>query len=294
MNTRDLEYFVQLVEIKNFSQVATLFGVTQPTITMAVKRLEDQFSIQLLHRDQSHGQLTVTLAGQQLYQHARVIIAQLHLAQVELKRTRDQKIRLGLPPILGNYYFPKIAGALIRQGLMDQIETVESGSDDLFAQVQSGKLDIALLGSSGPNTDDDLSTTQIASAYFSIVVPKTHPLAQRQSVTFAELADASFVLMSSGFSHVRAFDWFAKATHVKPTVVYRTPDVTMLKNMIKQGVGIGFLTHIAVTPEDDLATVRIEHPGQPEFVISVVNRKNQVLAPTTAKLKQVLLSNTVD
>jgi Transcriptional regulator len=55
MNTRDLEYFVKLVEIKNFSQVAAHFSVTQPTITMALKRLEDQFTIQLIQRAKATG-----------------------------------------------------------------------------------------------------------------------------------------------------------------------------------------------------------------------------------------------
>lgn len=294
MNTRDLEYFVKLVEIKNFSQVAAHFSVTQPTITMALKRLEDQFTIQLIQRDQSHGRLTVTLAGEQLYARAQVVIAQLHLAREELGRIRDKKIRLGLPPILGNYYFPKIARALIGQGLMDQIETVESGSDALFQQVRDGQLDIALLGSSGPNTDSELQATQIARTAFAIVVPKDHVLATRETVRFAELEQFAFVMLSAGFSHVRAFDWFAQHNQMHPNVVYRTPDVTMLKNMIKQGVGIGFLTQLAVTPEDDLVTVKIEDPQQPRFVILVVTRKQQVLAPATQQLKDVLLGKNKD
>lgn len=289
MNTRDLEYFVKLVEVKNFSRVADHFKVAQPTITMALKRLETHFEVQLIHRDQSHGLLTVTTAGQQLYQRAQIIITQMKLAEVELSRTRNSKVRLGLPPILGNYYFPQIARSLIGQGLMNQIDTVEAGSDDLFEKIKHGDLEIALLGSSGSKKDDGLDITQIASTPFSVIVPKDHPLAQRRSVMFAELEQYPFVLLSSGFIHVQAFRWFTKASGTDPNVVYRTTDVAMLKSMIKQGVGIGFLTDIAITPEDGLAEIRLDDEQQPQFVISVVHRKNQVLLPAVQQLKQILI-----
>lgn len=54
MNFKDLEYFQRLVREKNFTKVANAFHVSQPTITYAVKRLEDELGTQLVYRDQSH------------------------------------------------------------------------------------------------------------------------------------------------------------------------------------------------------------------------------------------------
>lgn len=66
MNTKDLAYFDRLIKLKNFSQVALEFGVTQPTITTAIKRLETDFGSKLVLRDRVHNTLTVTASGQQL------------------------------------------------------------------------------------------------------------------------------------------------------------------------------------------------------------------------------------
>lgn len=291
MNTRDLEYFAKLVEIKNFSQVADEFSVTQPTITMSLKRLEDHFGIQLIHRDQSHGQLTVTTAGKQLNARAKVIIEQMQLAEAELARTRQSKIKIGLPPILGNNYLPQIASELIKHGLMNNVETVESGSDDLLEQIMSGKLDIALLGSVGPMNETNMDVTQIGSYPFTIVTPPEHRLAQRDHVAFNELGNDSFVLLSAGFVHVKAFEWFKKESQTEPEVIYRTPDVSILKKMITQHVGIGFLTNIAITDKDNLVATRITDVDQPLFTISVVTRKNQILTPEMKIVKEILLQN---
>lgn len=289
MNTRDLEYFNKLVELKNFSHVAKFFAVTQPTITFSLKRLEDYFSIQLINRDQSHGQLSVTEAGNQLFERSKIITGQLELARTELARVRQHKLKLGMPPIIGSYYFPKIASELVKQNLMDVVDTKEGGSDDLFYQMRSGDLDIALLGSTGPKIAEDMDITQIMSVPFTIVVDKQHPLAQLPEVAFADLKKYSFVSLAEGFVIVQAFDWFVKNAQMQPEVLYRTSDVAMLKKMIKERVGIGFLTEIAVTPEDDLVTIPLTDKNQPEFIISVFNRKNQVLENDLLKLKNVLV-----
>ena len=112
---------------------------------------------------------------------------------------------------------------------------------------------------------------------FSIVVAKDHPLANRQSVAFADLKDYPFVSLSEGFVIVKAFQWFIRNAQIQPDVLYQTSDVAMLKKMI-----------IAVTETDDLVTIPLTDKNQPEFIISVFNRKNQILEGDLLKLKEVL------
>lgn len=288
MNTRDLEYFVALCDEKNFSEVAKQFGVTQPTITMALKRLESQFAIQLIDRDQSHGSLTITPAGQQLYVRANVVGKQLALAQKELRALRHPKIRFGLPPIIGSFYFPKLAPRLVSSGLMPDLDTYEAGSANLLTDLRAGHLDIALLGATGPLVAPDLDVHTVTADPFVAVMPKTHLKASLPLISFAELADEPFVTFSEGYVHTKAMQWFTQAAGIQPSVVYRTPDVALLKSMIHAGVGIGLLATTAVTPADDLACVPLSESGQPRFSISVVTRRGQVLTPTMQDLMTLL------
>ncbi|KRL10022.1 LysR family transcriptional regulator [Schleiferilactobacillus perolens] len=288
MNTRDLAYFAQLVELRNFTQVAAHFGVTQPTITLALKRLEDEFDARLIHRDTSHTRLTVTTAGRQLYQHAQAITRELALAHTEIDHLREEKIRFGLPPIIGNYYFPKIAAKLVTVGLTEQLMTQGGGSGTLLTMVQNGSLDIALLGHSGPLSAPGLTVTQLAQAPFRIVVPAGHPLAQQKSLAFTALADQPFVVLDEGYVHARAFRWFTQTAGVRPNIVYRSNDVGVVKQMIKQGVGIGFLTQIAITAADGLVAIPIAQTDQPRFTISVVHRTEQVMTPLLTTFADLL------
>lgn len=289
MNTRDLEYFEALTKIKNFSQVAAQFGVTQPTITMALKRLETHFGIQLIDRDQSHARITVTPAGETLAAHVRVITAELTAAEAELARARSGKIRFGLPPIIGNFYFPTLAPALMQAGLIDQLQTVEAGSQNLLADLRAGHLDGALLGSTGPLNAPALTVQPLRRVPFTVVVSPEHPLAARKQLAFAALKSEPFVTLAEGFVHTKAFEWFTRTAGIQPSVVYRTQDVALLKHMVQANVGIALLAQIAVQPADHLVTIPLTDPGQPTFDIALVTSRTLRQTPATDQLLQLLL-----
>jgi len=150
MNTKDLDYFHQLILQKNFSKVANFFNVSQPTITTALKRLETDFNTKLMIRDRVHNELTPTASGEQLAEHAEIILRQLNIAHQEIHNLTQQQIVLGLPPIIENHYFPKIAAKLADNELLASIQTVEGGSIALREAVRNGRVDMALLGSVEP------------------------------------------------------------------------------------------------------------------------------------------------
>ncbi|MBF0758805.1 LysR family transcriptional regulator, partial [Ligilactobacillus murinus] len=150
MNIRDFEYFHQLVKEKNFSKVAQNFSVSQPTVTLAIKRLEEEFETTFFIRDRSHKELLVTPSGYQFDAHLKVILNELTIAQKEALRAKQEKLLFGLPPIIGNYFFPNIVSKLIATGLIEQLETKEAGSQALLKLLLAGSLDFCLLGSLEP------------------------------------------------------------------------------------------------------------------------------------------------
>ena len=115
MNIKELYYYHDLVRTKNFSQVAADFNISQPTVTMAIKRLEESFGTTFFMRDRSHHQLTVTSTGLQFDQHVQRIIEELEIAQKELARAKQERISFGLPPIIGSWYFPASPRRCCRQ-----------------------------------------------------------------------------------------------------------------------------------------------------------------------------------
>ena len=289
MNIKELYYYHDLVRTKNFSQVAADFNISQPTVTMAIKRLEESFGTTFFMRDRSHHQLTVTSTGLQFDQHVQRIIEELEIAQKELARAKQERISFGLPPIIGSWYFPRFTPALLQAGLLNQLEVVDHGSASLLQLLAKGELDLALLGSLQPFQQPSLRARVIDKAPIRIIVAKDHPLAAfKDGVSFAQAAQYPFITLDDEYVHAQAFRQAARLARVRPKIVFKTSDVQILKALVANHSGISFLTDLALDGNDGLAALPLTDGSQPEFVISLAARANRLLTPNAQRLWSIL------
>lgn len=289
MNIKELYYYHDLVRTKNFSQVAADFNISQPTVTMAIKRLEESFGTTFFMRDRSHHQLTVTNTGLQFDQHVQRIIEELEIAKKELTRAKQERISFGLPPIIGSWYFPRFTPALLQAGLLNQLEVVDHGSASLLQLLAKGELDLALLGSLQPFQQPSLRACVIDKAPIRIIVAKDHPLAAfKDGVSFAQAAQYPFITLDDEYVHAQAFRQAARLARVRPKIVFKTSDVQILKALVANNSGISFLTDLALDGNDGLAALPLTDGSQPEFIISLAARANRLLTPNAQRLWSIL------
>lgn len=289
MNIKELYYYHDLVRTKNFSQVAADFNISQPTVTMAIKRLEESFGTTFFMRDRSHHQLTVTSTGLQFDQHVQRIIEELEIAQKELARAKQERISFGLPPIIGSWYFPRFTPALLQAGLLNQLEVVDHGSASPLQLLAKGELDLALLGSLQPFQQPSLRARVIDKAPIRIIVAKDHPLAAfKDGVSFAQAAQYPFITLDDEYVHAQAFRQAARLARVRPKIVFKTSDVQILKALVANNSGISFLTDLALDDNDGLAALPLTDGSQPEFIISLAARANRLLTPNAQRLWSIL------
>ncbi|NLR09972.1 MULTISPECIES: LysR family transcriptional regulator [Lactobacillaceae] len=288
MNTKDLAYFDRLIKLKNFSQVAAEFGVTQPTITTAIKRLEADFGAKLVLRDRVHNDLTVTASGQQLTIHAAAILRKLDLAHQEITHLTQQRTVLGLPPIIENHYFPRVAAHLQERGMLENIETLEGGSVQLRNALRDGQVDLALLGSTEPLSYKTLVAEEFDRQPFNIFVSAAHPLAKRKRIYFSELRREKFVLFNNSFIHDTAFNQLARRNHFRPDVVFRARDTHIIMNLVAENVGVTYLTGLVDQHRNDVVRLELLDDEQPEFISSIAYRSSHVLTPAQEQVLAVL------
>ena len=278
MNIRELEYFHELANGKNFSQVAKVFNVRQPTVTMAIQRLEEEYATPLVVRDSANRTLRLTVAGQQLEAHIAVILRELAVARQELSRVNEHQLILGLPPIIGSYYFPRLTKDLLSAGLMHMVRTVETGSRELFTQIMTGEIDAALLGSAHPITDSQLTVESFMVRPVRLIVSPHHPLAAKKHVSFADLRHEHFILPTPQFVHYGIFRELAQQAHIRPHIRYQTSNFKVIKELVNNNDGISIIADIAIESQDHLVGLTIDTPTPPRFYISLVYQQNHVFS----------------
>ncbi|MGP4115982.1 LysR family transcriptional regulator [Levilactobacillus zymae] len=274
MNTRDLAYFSALVELKNYTAVAARFSVSQPTITVAVKRLETEFNATLVQRDRAHNTLTITRPGLMLYQRAQMVLKDLDLAHSEVQRADQSTIRFGMPPIIGTLWFPLVAGELFSRGLLKYVETLEMGSGYLLQELLAGKIDVALLGSVRPLNERGLDATLLGAHEFRAIVSPEHRLAPRKRIAFAELANENFISLTGKFVHPQALRDYSQFAGFDPRIVYNTPNISLIKALVASGFGVSLIVGDTIHASDKVVALRLSDPVADRFNMSLVVRKN--------------------
>ncbi|MGL2207673.1 LysR family transcriptional regulator [Oenococcus oeni] len=292
MKFTDIEHFDKLSELESFSKTAIFFNVSQPTISFAIQRLENEMKKTLINRNRSHGGISLTEAGKVFEKHAKKILQEVVAAHEEIDRMNQPIIEFGLPQIIGNYYLPKLVKHFVGNPFFQNVATNEAGSNLLLGALKNHRLDLAIISSVEPVKIEGLETIEIDRKKYSIVVNKDNPLAKQKKVSFEDLADEKFVSLKEGNVHPIAFRKLEETYNVYPKIIYETPDINILKKMIAEKTGIGFIAEIAVEKQDNLATLELSNEKVPEFIISFVYKKDLQI-PGIKRIVEELRNNSV-
>ncbi len=288
MNLQDLKYFHELVTQKSFTRTAERFNVSQPTITAAIKRLEAQFGSHLLIRDQSHKKIIITKAGMQLEQHAQAVIKEMAVAETELKQNAEEDILFGLPPIIGDHFFPPFAGKLLKEDILNHLNVLEFGSNELLKMLLAGKINLALLGLVNIHRSTDVKLNVLAKYPFKVIVSKDHPWAKKKGVYFNELAGHNFINLTEDFVQNRAIRYLQEQNKVTLKTIYRSPDVAIIKSLVAQNLGISVLTSLAIDNTRDLVALPLLDDNTPNFNVVIATRNNYLLSKKEEQLWNIL------
>lgn len=193
MNLRALRYLLALAEHGHFSQAAEACGVSQPTLSVQLRKLEEELGVTLFERG-SKGVMP-TASFDALLPHIRTAIAEADaiLAMAHhLRAPLAGRLRLGIIPTLAPYLLPLVFASL-REALPDlEIEPWEDQTSALLERLRRHGLDAALLATEV--AEPDLTSRALFAEPFHAALPPDHPLAARASVSEADLARDILVL----------------------------------------------------------------------------------------------------
>ncbi|GAA3629126.1 LysR family transcriptional regulator [Lactobacillus hamsteri] len=288
MNIQDFKYYHELVNLKSYTKTAEKFGVSQPTITAAVKRLEKKFGGKFLIRDQSHKNIIITKLGMQFDEHVQSILNEVNVAEQEIKQEATANIPFGLPPIIGRNFFPTLVPKLLEKRILNRLSVIESGSYDLHQLLVEGNINFSLLGLTQPNVASGIKLKIIKRYPICIIVNKDHPFAKKKTIHFKDIADEDFIGLNSDYIHTRALDRMIKKNKISLNTIYRSPDVTVVKSLVAQGIGISYLTTLAINQNDDVVALPLLDKEKPEFILGAATRENHIMTTKEEELWQIL------
>lgn len=253
MDIKPLRYFLAIAQHASFTKAAEQLNVAQPAVSMAMKKLEQELGLTLIHRKDRT--ITLTDEGQRLAHHAEKILQATDdalLEMSELKGLSKGEVRIGIPSMLGSYYFPPILMAFRHQHPNLSLKVVEGGTWQLQKMLESGELDLSVIVAE--NLPDNLNTYRLLQEEMLVAIAKDHPFSKRKSVTSEAFFDEELVMFKEGYFHRRIVDRLARETNKKPKIGFETNLIPLIKSITRQGFGISTLLSMVIEPKDELIT----------------------------------------
>jgi LysR family hydrogen peroxide-inducible transcriptional activator len=254
MTLTELKYIVAVARERHFGKAAEACFVSQPTLSVAIKKLEDELEVKLFER--SAGEVTVTPLGEQIVQQAQSVLDQAASIKEIAKRGKDPlagPLKLGVIYTIGPYLLPDLVRQNIARTPQMPLMLQENFTAKLLDMLRAGEIDCAIMAE--PFPDAGLAIAQLYDEPFMAALPANHALAPQESVTSEQLRNETMLLLGTGHcfrDHVlEVCPEFARFSSNAEGIrkSFEGSSLETIKHMVASGMGVTLVPRLSVPQE---------------------------------------------
>lgn len=246
MDLGQLRYFSKIVEHRSFTRAAQDCSVSQPALSQQIAKLEKELGQPLFERQGRS--IRLTPAGQLLQSHAVKILQLVDDAKRQITDDGETgQICISAIPTVAPYLIPRLLQSV--NGLFPKASFVinEDTTEELVKRCSSGDIDVGFVAL--PVTAKYLTIEPLFEEELLLAMPVNHPLAQKPSITSADLATEKLILLNDSHCLVEAIESFCNSKNFRPISVSRIEQLATIQQLVGLGHGISLIPKIA-TAED--------------------------------------------
>ncbi|MDH4451137.1 MAG: LysR substrate-binding domain-containing protein [Rhodoferax sp.] len=268
MTLTELKYIVAVARERHFGKAADACFVSQPTLSVAVKKLEEELDVKLFERNAN--EVTVTPLGEEIVRQAQSVLEQAGFIKDIAKRGKDPlagPLKLGVIYTIAPYLLPALVHQVIQQCPQMPLMLQENFTVKLLDMLRTGEIDCAILAEPFPETG--FAVAPLYDEPFFAAIPARHALAQLPAVSAQRLKDETLLLLGNGHcfrDHVlEVCPEFARYSSDSDGIrkSFEGSSLETIKHMVAAGLGITLVPRLSV-PQDAFNTPR---PDQEEALV---------------------------
>ena len=254
MTLTELKYIVAVARERHFGKAAEACYVSQPTLSVAIKKLEEELEIKLFER--SANEVTVTPLGEAIVRQAQSVLEQAAAIKEIAKRGKnplDGPLTLGVIYTISPYLLPALVHQMITRTPQMPLMLQENFTIKLLDMLRTGEIDCAILAE--PFPDAGLAVAPLYDEPFMAAVPTNHPLASQSSVTSEQLKSETMLLLGAGHcfrDHVlEVCPEFARFSSNAEGIrkSFEGSSLETIKHMVAAGMGVTLVPRLSVPKE---------------------------------------------
>ena len=297
MTLTELRYIVAVARERHFGRAASSCFVSQPTLSVAVKKLEEELGVALFER--AAGDVTITPTGTLIVEQAQRVLEEVSLVKQLAEQGKDPlagTLRLGVIYTIGPYLLPHLIPRLREIAPQMQLLLEENYTTRLAEMLKQGEIDLAILAE--PFHEGGISTQALYDEDFVVATPKGHAWEGLSSIASEQLSDENVLLLSPGNCfRDQVLQTCSDLNRESMSVgsLQRTlqgSSLTTIRHMVAGGIGVRVLPATSVSVGDDtLLSIRPFMAPIPSRRVILAWRRNFPRHAAIEAVRQALLQS---
>jgi LysR family hydrogen peroxide-inducible transcriptional activator len=248
MTLNELRYVVAIAQERSFGRAAQRCFVSQPALSVAIQKLEEELGTQLFERGKT--EVTVTPVGERIVEQAQKVLEEATRIRDIAQAGRNQLVglfRLGVIYTVAPYLLPDLIPALNARAPQMPLEIEENLTEHLEAALKTGRIDAAIIAL--PFAPSGVVSEFLYEEPFQVVVPQQHKWAKRKTIQPGELSGEHTILLNVGHCFRDQVLDACPELNRSDAPITRTNSLETVRNMVASGLGVSVLPRDALTPK---------------------------------------------
>lgn len=288
MHLDELQWFVVLAETEHVTDAAAELGISQPTLSRALARLEEQVGVPLF--DRVNRRLRLNAYGHILLEHARRSISEIRTATDRIAELRDPDtgtVRLAFLHSQAGWYVPDLLRRFRTEAPRVRFELFQGAAHEIVERLAGGEADLAI---TSPRPEG-FRWRGLYMERLCLAVPREHRLAGRTRLRLADAGAEPFVALAPDFGLRQLTDELCVEAGISPPVVFEAMEIPTMEGLVAAGFGVA----VVPVPRPERA-----EPGAAYVPLSESSARRQIgltwhadrpLPPAAARLAEFIMQN---
>lgn len=296
MTLTELRYIVAVARERHFGRAAERCFVSQPTLSVAIRKLEDELGIALFERGSS--EITVTPIGARVIEQAQKVLEEAAAIKQIAAAGKDElsgPLRLAAIYTIGPYLLPQLIPHIHRRAPQMPLVLQENYTARLAVMLKNGDIDVAVL--SLPFAEPGIATQPVYDEPFRVVMPATHEWAKKKRIETRDLCRENLLLLSTGNCFreqvLQACSGIKRATNSNMQQALEGSSLETIRHMVASGIGVTVLPATAAeskTVESRLTAMRPFTQPEPQRRVALAWRRSFPRPKAVEAVRQSILA----
>ncbi|MCZ6578107.1 MAG: hydrogen peroxide-inducible genes activator [Gammaproteobacteria bacterium] len=300
MTLTELRYIVAVSQKNHFGRAAQACFVSQPTLSIAIKKLEDELGVRLFERS-SKNEIRITHIGQQVIDQAYIVLQQSQILSEIAQQGKDPlsgQFRLGVIYTIGPYLLPNLVPRLTKNAPDLKLIIEENFTSNLFQSLKQGALDAIII--SYPFEEPGIETAPLYQEPFIVALPKNHQWKNRAAIPTEDLASQDLMLLGSGHCFrdqvVEACPNCMSGSS-ELTRTFEGSSLETIRHMVAAGTGITVLPRTSIVDNqqsESMIDIKPFKPPSPSRIVAIAWRKHYPRIEAIATIRETIQTCALD